>query len=110
MLWDLLQVVMLAMTFMYVFLKAPTARTRRMALLPAGAAVMEVLHSGLTDTWALWPLTLLLTAARLALIFSCIGAVKHERRLHRKRQRRTQNNVVPLQSSTTLSSARRPCA
>jgi len=99
MLWDMIQVIVLTITFMYVYLQAPTARVRRLSLLPLAAVVMDLLAAGLINPLAMLPLTALLAVSRAVLVMSCVKAVRAEKQRMRKRQRRAAAAIVALPSS-----------
>lgn len=73
--------------FVYMIFKAKFAQTRRMAFIPLGCAVMELLSAGLLTT-NYFMLSLLLIVLRAVILLCCAGALRQDTAIAARRVRR----------------------
>mgnify|MGYP006910816163 CR=1 FL=1 len=92
---NLVTILIMGMTFLYMMTKAQYAETRRVALIPLGvcAAVpvgrtVEMLLFGLHQGGGAFIVTLLLWVSRAAILVCCAGAMRRDAARAQRRQRR----------------------
>ena len=96
---SIMSVIVMGAMFLYMVNKAKFAVTRRMALIPLGACVMEALATGLLTPLAFPILTLVLVTLRLIILTCCVGAIRQDAVMARNRVRRRSN---PVRASITV--------
>ena len=96
MILSLVSVVLMGGTFLYMINRARFARTRRMALLPLAACVMELLAVGALSPASFPGFAVLLTALRAVILLCCAGAMKQDAAMARRRAHRRRAAITPL--------------
>ncbi len=86
MLLNIIHVIILASTFLYMFNTAQFAQTRLVALVPLGMLLVDIC-SMRADFLSVPALAVLLAAARITVLLCCVGAMRADRRMARARKR-----------------------
>ena len=117
MMLSVISVVAMGAMFLYMLNKAQFTFTRRAAMVPLAACIMEVLAAGALHPLAFPVLTAALVALRLVILGACAGvmhedAVKARQRDSRKAalKRMIRDNVTPLPARRTSRRAASRCA
>lgn len=87
MLLNIFHIVVMAITFLYMFNKAEFNQTRLVALVPLGMMLVDVC-SARADFLAVPILALLMAALRVTVLVCCAGAMRQDRRMACARDRR----------------------
>ena len=85
---NLVTILIMGMTFLYMMTKAQYAETRRVALIPLGVCAVEMLLFGLHQGGGAFIVTLLLWVSRAAILVCCAGAMRRDAARAQRRQRR----------------------
>ena len=104
---NVIEILMMGGMFLLMWNKATLASTRRMAMLPLGVCVTEVLTFGLLSSGLFPVLTVLLWAARFAVMVCCGMKLRQDRIVARRRARRRileekRQNVIDLEARRTV--------
>lgn len=86
--WNVIQVAVMAVTFLYVFNKAQFAENRVVALVPLGMALLDL--TSLTADFSKYAaLFVIMEIARVGVLLCCAAALQRDRRMvaARKRER-----------------------
>jgi hypothetical protein len=85
---SVLSVVLMALMFLYMFNKAHFAKTRRMALIPLGCAVIELFATGMLTPELFPVLTAVLILLRGTILVSCFFALRQDALDYARRKRK----------------------
>ena len=88
MLLNVLNFLIMAAMFLWMIKKARFKSTRRMAFIPLGCAMMELLSAGMLSFGKFPLLTLALFVLRAAILLCCVGALRRDAALAEKRRAR----------------------
>jgi len=84
---NLVTILIMGMTFLYMMTKAQYAEPRRVALIPLGVCAVEMLLFGLHQGGGAFIVTLLLWVSRAAILVCCAGAMRRDAARAQRRQR-----------------------
>lgn len=85
--WNLFQVIVMAIAFLYVFNKTQFVENRLVAFVPLVMALLDL--SSLSAQFATIPaLFVVIEAARVAVIACCVAAVRRDKRMQTARNRK----------------------
>lgn len=85
---SLINILVMGAMFVYMVARAHFATARRMALIPLGVCVVEMVMFGALSVTLFPALTLLLTALRAVILLCCVQAMRRDARLCRAQARR----------------------
>lgn len=99
MIWNMLHIAVMSITFLYMFNKAQFSQTRLLSLIPLAMVVVDACCLR-ADFWAIPVLALLMEVARLTVLLCCAVALKRDARMARARARRRAVRKLCLHTAT----------
>ena len=102
MILSLLSVVLMGGLFLLMINKAKVMRARRMAGIPLAACILEILAAGMLHPLDFPVLTLLLVALRLVIVGCCVGAMREDAAMARRRDARKKELTRALRNNVTV--------
>ena len=104
MIWNLLHIAVMSMTFLYMFNKAQFAATRLVSLIPLATVLVDACCLR-ADFMAVPVLAVLMEAARLTVLGCCVLAMKKDARLVRARSRQRAMRKMRLHTAVLENTA-----
>lgn len=95
---NLVSVLVMGMTFLYMLNKAHFAQTRRLALVPLGFCAVDMLCAGAVAFGAFPVITAMLIALRLTVLLCCAAAMRRDAIAARRAARRRAQRAMAAQS------------
>ncbi len=98
---SLINILVMGAMFVYMVSRAHFATARRMALIPLGVCVVEMVMFGALSVTLFPALTVLLTALRAVILLCCMQAMRRDARLCRAQARRKRAGVAAAVETAT---------